>query len=106
MHKAIWTYQFVTTDDGHDAERLDAVILGIERRVRAIVSEDDIGVDFSVQIGDTNLVADDSVFETRFRLSITAAAASSVFASTALLAIAIDVHVHKLLSVAVQVDDA
>lgn len=98
-------YQFVTADDGHDTERLDTILLGIERRARAIVTKDDVGVDLGVQVGDADLVADYGVFETSLRLSIPTAAASSIFASAALLAVAIDVHVDELFSVAMQVDD-
>jgi hypothetical protein len=47
------------------------------------------------------LVVDDGVFEARLRLSIAAAAASSVFAGATLLAVAIDVHVDELFPVAV-----
>jgi hypothetical protein len=63
-------------------------------------------MNLGVQVGDANLVAGDGVFETCLRLSIAAAPASSVFTSAALLAVAIDVHVNELLSVAVQVNDA
>ena len=94
-------YQFVTADYGHDTEWLDTILLGIERRARAIVSKDDVGVDLSVQVGDADLVADDGVFETRLRLSIATATASSIFTSAALLTVAIDVHVDELFPVAV-----
>ena len=100
------SYQLVTTHHGHDAERLNAVLLRIKRRARAIVSEHDIGVYLGVQVGDSDLVVDDGVFEARLRLSIAAAAASAVFAAAALLAVAVDVHVDELFAVAVQVDDA
>jgi len=106
MHWRKHPYQFVATDHSHDTERLDAILLRIERRAGAIVSEDDVGVDLGVQIVDANLVADNGVFETRLRLCITTATASSIFTSAALLAVAIDVHVDELFSVAVQVDDA
>ena len=106
MHWRKHPYQFVATDHSHDTERLDAILLRIERWAGAIVSEDDVGVDLGVQIVDAYLVADDGVFKTRLRLSITTATASSVFASAALLAVAIDVHVDELFPVAVQVDDA
>jgi hypothetical protein len=99
-------YQFVAADYGHDAERLNTILLGIEGRARAIVSEDDIGMNLGIQVGDANLVAGDGVFETRLRLSIAAATASSVFTSAALLAVAVDVHVNELFPVAVQVNDA
>jgi hypothetical protein len=99
-------HQLVTTHHGHNAEGLDAVLLRVERRARAIVSENDESVHIGVQVGDANLVVDNGVFETRLRLSIAAAAASSVFASATLLTIAIDVHVDKLFAVAVQIDDA
>ena len=82
------------------------MLLGIERRARAIVPEDDIGVDLGIKIGDANLVADDGVFKTRLRLSITTAAASTVVTSAALLAIAINVHVDELFPVTVQVNHA
>ena len=59
-----------------------------------------------VQVGDSDLVVDDGVFEARLRLSIAAAAASAVFAGAALLAIAVDIHIGELLAVAVQVDHA
>ena len=100
------SYQLVTTHHGHDAERLNAVLLRIKRRARAIVSEHDIGVYLGVQVGDADLVVDDGVFETRLRLGIAAAAASAVFAGAALLAIAVDIHIDELLAVAVQVDHA
>ena len=100
------SYQLVTTHLGHDAERLNAVLLRIKRRARAIVSEHDIGVYLGVQVGDADLVVDDGVFETRLRLGIAAAAASAVFAGAALLAIAVDIHIGELLAVAVQVDHA
>ena len=63
-------------------------------------------MDLGVQIVDANLVADNGVFKTRLRLGVTTATASSVFASAALLAVAIDVHVDELFSVAVQINDA
>jgi hypothetical protein len=95
------TYQFVTAHHGHDAEWLDAVFLRIERWVRAVVSENDVRVHFGVQVGNADLIVDDGVLEARLRLGIAAAAASSVFASAALLAVAIDVHVDELFAVAV-----
>ena len=106
VHRSWRPYQFVTTDHGHDTQRLNPILLRIERWAGAIVSEDDVGVDLGVQIVDANLVADNGVFKTRLRLGVTTATASSVFASAALLAVAIDVHVDELFSVAVQVDDA
>ena len=106
VHRSWRSYQFVTADHGHDTERLNAILLGIERRARAVVSKDDVGVDLGVQVGDTDLVADDGVFEACLRLSIATAAASSIFTSAALLAVAIDVHVNELFFVAVQVDHA
>jgi hypothetical protein len=105
MHWSWQPHQFVAADDGHDAERLDTIVLGIERRVRAIVAEDNVGVHLGVQIGDANIVVDDGIFEAGLGLSVATASASSVFASTTLLAVAIDVHVDELLPVAVQVDD-
>jgi hypothetical protein len=96
-----WAYQLVTANHSHDAEWLDAMFLRIERWARAIVSENDIGVHFGVQVGNADLVVDDGVFEARLRLSIAAAAASSVFAGATLLAVAIDVHVDELFPVAV-----
>jgi hypothetical protein len=99
-------YQLVAAHHGHNAEGLDAVLLRVERRARAIVAKNDESMHLGVQVGDANLVVDNGVFETRLRLSIAAAAASSVFASATLLTIAIDVHVNKLFAVAVQIDDA
>jgi hypothetical protein len=99
-------YQLVAAHHGHNAEGLDAVLLRVERWARAIVSENNEGVHLGVQVGDADLIVDNGVFETRLRLSIAAAAASSVFASATLLTIAIDVHVDKLFAVAVQIDDA
>ena len=106
MHRSWDSYQFVATDYGHDAERLNTMLLRIERRACVIVSKDNVGVDLGVEIGDPNIVAGDIVLELRLGLSIATASASSVFASTALLAVAIDVHVNELFSVAVQVDNA
>ena len=100
------SYQLVTTHHRHDAEWFDAILLRIKRRARAVVSEHDIRVHFGVQVGDSDLVVDDGVFEARLRLSIAAAAASAVFAGAALLAIAVDIHIGELLAVAVQVDHA
>lgn len=99
-------YQFVTTDHGHDAKRLDPVLLRIEGRTGAVVSEDDIGVEFGVEVGDANIIVCDGVFEACNRLSVTAAAASSIFTGATLLTIAIDIHVDKLLAVTVQIDYA
>lgn len=106
VHRSWRPYQFVTTDHGHDTQRLNPILLRIERWAGSIIPEDDVGVDLGIQIVDANLVADDGVLETRLRLSITTATASSVFTSAALLAVAIDVHVDELFSVAVQINDA
>ena len=106
VHRGWRPYQFVTTDHGHDTQRLDPILLRIERWAGSIIAEDDVGVDLGIQVVDANLVADDGVFKARLRLSITTATASSVFTSAALLAVAIDVHVDELFSVAVQIDDA
>lgn len=99
-------HELVTTDHGYDAEGFDAVLLRVERRVCAIVSKHNVGVDFGIEVRDADIVAGDRVFEARLGLSVAAAAASTVITGAALLAIAIDVHVHKLLAVAVQVDNA
>lgn len=101
MYQHVDSYQLIAADHGHDAEGFDAILLGIEGWTGAIVSKHDVGVDLGVQVGDADVVVDDSVFETRLRLGIAAAAASPVFTSAALLAIAIDIHVNKLLPVAV-----
>lgn len=99
-------YQLVTAHYGHDTKGFDVRLLGIERRVCAIVSENYVGMYVGVQVRDSNIVADDGVFEARLGLGIAAVAASPVIGRATLLAIAIDVHVDKLLPVAVQVDDS
>lgn len=106
MNRSWHAYQFVAADHGHDAERLHAVLLRIERRIRAIVSKDDVRVDVGVQIGDADIVADDGIFEARLGLSIVAVAAPSIISIAALFAVAIDIHIDELFAVAVQVDDA
>jgi hypothetical protein len=106
MKQISGAYKLVTANHRHNAERLDAVLLRIERRARAIIPEHNVCVHFGVQVRDPDVVVEDGVFETRLRLSVAAAAAAAVFAGAALLAVAVDVHVYELLADAVQVDDA
>ena len=63
-------------------------------------------MDFGIQIIDAHIVAGDAIFEACLRLSIAAAAAPPIVAGAALLTIAIDIHVHELLAVAVEVYNA
>lgn len=105
-YKAFDTHELVAADYSYDAEWFNTVLLRIERRVRAIVAEHNVGVDFGIEVRDADIVAGDGIFEACLGLSIAAAAASTVITGAALLAIAIDVRVYKLLAVAVQVNDA
>ena len=106
MRSASSTYELVTANYGNDTEWFDAILLRIEGRARAIVSKNDVGVDFGIQIIDTNVIVFNDIFEASLGLGIAAATAPSIVAGAALMTIAIYVHVHELLAVAVEVDNA
>ena len=86
-------YQLVSADDRHHAQRLDAISFRIERRYGSVIAKDHVGVDFSVEIFDTCVVAGYCVFERSLALGVLATATASVVAGAALLTVAVNVHV-------------
>lgn len=82
------TYDLVVTDDSHDAERLDTVILGPEGRARTLIAKDDVRVQVCIEIADA--VVAHRVLERSLALArgIIRAVASMVVG-----AVAVNVHV-------------
>jgi len=98
------TYQLVSANDGHDTERFDVVFVGLERGVCALVAEDDVRVDFGVQVVNASPVFGNSVLEAGLTLCVATATAAAVLARAALLSVTVDVHVGKLRVLALEVE--
>jgi hypothetical protein len=89
-------HQLAAADDGHDRQRLDAVLARVKRLpavLGALVAEYDVWVHGGVEVVDALVVALDGGLERRDGLRVGAARAPPVVARTVLFAVAVDVHV-------------
>lgn len=101
-------YQLVVANNSHNRERLDAVRLGVEGGVASsatLVAKDDIRVNIGIEILLAGAVAADGAGERGLALGVGGLAAAAIVGSTALDAVAVNVHVCELAILALEVDD-
>lgn len=102
------TYQLVVAHDGHDAQRLDAVLPRVKvckALPAARVAKDDVRMGIGVEIALAGAVAAEGVSKGRDGLGVARGAAATVVGWAVLDAVAVDVHVDQLAVFALQVDD-
>ncbi len=104
------TYELVATNDRHDAQRLDPILLRLKiHKARlmllVVVSKDNVRVHKGVQLFDPGLIPCQRVSEGGLRLPVADRVASAIISWTLLVSIAVDVHVGQLAFGAFDVDD-
>lgn len=100
-------YHLVTADNSNNREGLDTVLLGLEGDVAvlaAIVSKHHIGMNIGVEVIDSLAIALDSILKGSLALGIRGAVTAAV--TTTLGTIAVNVHVHQLAVLSLEVHDA
>lgn len=101
-------YQLVATDYSHDGQRLNAVLLRVERLEASLttnIAEDNVRMDFSVQVSNTLSVSPHSVGEGSDRLGVARLSAATVVSRATLRSVAVDVHIGELAILSSEVDD-
>lgn len=101
-------HQLITAHHGNDRQRLDAVLLWVERLppgLGALVTKHHVRMHVGVEVVNILVVALDDPLERRDGLRVLAALAPPVVAAPVLLAVAVDVHVGEAAARALDVDD-